>query len=111
MADTQQSKKTTRAERRAYWQSHIEGWKDSGRSKQAYCREHGLNPTSFYRWCGKLEGAETDKPRFVPLRLGVTAQGGYVVELVLATGGLVRVADGADPKWVSRLVRELDGSC
>ena len=83
----------------------------SGQSKQAYCRAHELSPANFYRWCGKLAGGEKAKPQFAPLRLPVASPGGYVLELILATGRRVRVADGADPAWVSRLVRELEGAC
>ena len=110
MAETGEGKKT-RAQARAYWQSHVDGWRGSGQNKQAYCRAHSLNPASFYRWCGKLEGGERAKPQFVPLRLPAVSPGGYVVELILATGQRLRVGDGVDPAWVSRLVRELEGSC
>lgn len=30
-----------------YWQPHVEGWRGSGRSISAYCREHGLDVKRF----------------------------------------------------------------
>ncbi len=53
MAETTPSKRTPRAERRAYWQGHLQRWRASGQSKQAHCREHGLKPANLYRWCAK----------------------------------------------------------
>lgn len=52
MAETRigQRKFGTREERRAYWRGHVEAWSESEQSKQGYCRAHGLNPASFYRW-------------------------------------------------------------
>ncbi len=104
-------RRTTRAQRRAYWREHIEQCKRSGQSKQAYCRGHGLNPASFYRWCRKLASGGGKAPAFIPLRLPLASEGSYLVELRLSEGRIVRVADGADPAWVSRLVRELESAC
>ena len=101
MAETQEGRRT-RAQTRSYWASHVESWGRSGQSKQAYCRAHGLSPASFYRWCGKVASGEKAKPVFVPLRLPVVSPGGYVLELILATGQRLRVGEGVDPAWGSR---------
>jgi len=45
-------------ERRAFWTGHVGAWRDGGRSKWAYCRERGLSPASFYRWCQLLDERE-----------------------------------------------------
>jgi hypothetical protein len=111
MADTQQSKKSARAERRAYWQSHMAGWKQGGGSKQAYCREQGLNPASFYRWHRILLGGEADRAPFIALRLPVRAAKGYPIELRLANGRRLRIGGDADPLWVAQLVRALETAC
>lgn len=32
---------------------HVKDWRGSGLSKPDYCRKHGLNISSFYRWLGE----------------------------------------------------------
>lgn len=39
-----------RGVRRAQWRGHVLTQLDSGLSAAAYCREHGLDAASFYRW-------------------------------------------------------------
>ena len=111
MAETNPTKRTSRVERRAYWQAHVEGWKDSGQSKQAYCRDHGLKPANLYRWCAKLGEGQRQGPRFVPVQLPVLAGNGYAMELELSGGRLLRIGADADPHRVCQLVRELERVC
>lgn len=40
--------------KRDTWQQHIQAWQQSQLSKKAYCREHNLNSTCFYKWYSKL---------------------------------------------------------
>ena len=101
----------TREGRRAYWQSQVRQWQRSGLSKQAYCREHGLKAASLYRWCARLRAGETTQPGFVPVRLPSVGANGYALELMLVNGGVLRIGAGADPLWVSQLVRELERGC
>lgn len=39
---------------RSYWEKQIKGWKESGLSQSAYCREHNLIPHRFTYWKQKL---------------------------------------------------------
>ena len=103
-------KKSRRTERRTYWQSHVESWKQSGQSKQAYCREQGLKPANLYRWCGRLLNEER-KPRLIPVRLSADQHPGYSTELLFPDGKVLRMGRDADPAWISRLVRALDQPC
>lgn len=93
MAAAQEGQKAVGAERRAYWQLHIEGWKRSGQSKQAYCREQGLNRGSFQRWCGRLLTEKPRQPRLIPVRLPATPAAGYALELALANGRVLAHCD------------------
>lgn len=102
---------STRDERRAYWLAHVEKWQQSGQSKQAYCREHGLKAGSLYRWCAKLHRGEKLKPTFIPVRLPRVTDNGYALELMLVNGGVLRIGADADPAWVAQLVRELERLC
>ena len=83
----------------------------SGLSKQAYCRDNGLKPDQFYRWCGKLSATRPSQLRFIPVHLPTIAQTPYAIELTLANGRILRFGNGTDTVWLSRLVRELDPPC
>ncbi len=102
---------STREARRAYWQAHLEQWKRSGLSKQAYCREHGLKAASLYRWCAKLGDGEKAKPGFIPLRLSSVVANGFALKLTLGDGRVLRIGTAVDPVWVAQLVRELERAC
>ena len=89
----------------------MEGWRDSGQSKQAYCREHGLKPANLYRWCAKLGDGQRQGPRFIPVQLPRLAGNGYAMELVLSGGRVLRIGADADPLQVSQLVQALERVC
>ena len=36
------------------WQLHVQAMKESGLSRAAYCRKHGLSYDAFTYWCHKL---------------------------------------------------------
>lgn len=100
----------TREERRIYWRDHIERWRQSGQSKQGYCRAQGLNPASFYRWQGKLDDIPKKTPGFIPVRLAKgTAR--YPIEVTLGNGVVVRLGNEADGGMVKQLLRELSRGC
>ena len=43
-----------RGERREFWRQHVRAWRQSGQRREAYCREHDLNPQTFNVWVGRL---------------------------------------------------------
>lgn len=34
----------------AFWKPHLDGWRDSGLSQAAYCRQHSLSLKCFAYW-------------------------------------------------------------
>ena len=94
--------KATGAQRRAYWQTHVERWRRSGQSVPAYGRSHGLKPGNLYRWSAKLAKDSATRPAFIPVRLPAVSRTAYAVEVTLPHGRTVRIAAGADPAWESR---------
>jgi len=43
------------------WKGFVEEWKQSGLSKDAYCLQKNLAPTTFFNWSKKLEDPELAK--------------------------------------------------
>jgi hypothetical protein len=110
MAETPPNKRTSRAETRAYWQAHVQRWRDSGQGKQAYCREHGLRAANLYRWCAKLGEGQRQGPRFVPVQLPMVGND-YPMELVLGGGRVLRIGADVNPQRVCELVQALERQC
>jgi len=66
---------------RAYWRTQLDDWKRSGLSKAAFCRQEGINITTFYYWCGVFKqshcsrdrkrstGGAAVNPSFVPITI------------------------------------------
>ena len=61
----------------AVWRQHLDTWRTSGLSQNAYCREHTLKAHQFSYWKRKLAASTTDhKPitrqksrAFIPLQV------------------------------------------
>ncbi len=62
-----------RAERRRFWEKHIEKWESSGLSQAEYCRQNGVNIKSFHHW-KRRAGHLCCKPVLVELPLPGTLQ-------------------------------------
>jgi len=73
-------KMLTKAQRLA----HVEAWRHSGLSRPAYCREHGLNYSTFMSWFRLETVAEEAPGRFIALCEGEDRTG--EVEIVLPNG-------------------------
>jgi len=65
----EQSTDTHHGSKQAFWQQHIDAWRQSGQSQQRYCQTHGLALATFGYWRLKLKKGSAGKPRFYPLVL------------------------------------------
>jgi hypothetical protein len=83
---------TQSKEKREKWSRHIQEWKNSGLTQQAYCNKHGLKSYDFSYW--KLKPAKsvenqaakshvaTQERSFVPVSIDpVSTPGGLVLHL------------------------------
>lgn len=52
------------AEKRRFWNGHIEGWQDSGLTQTDYCRQHNLIHHRFTYWKRRIV-----KPQEAPVSL------------------------------------------
>lgn len=110
--------------RREHWREHVRAWSESGETVAAYCRRHGLDRKSLYRWrralreCGEAPGASgvggqglvSRGPVFAEVRVrGCEAESSGAIEVVLAGARRVRVHPGFDAETLGRVVRVLEG--
>ena len=50
--------KTVKEPKESYWQKHISNWRRSGKTRDAYCKQHKLPLKTFIYWRKKLQAGE-----------------------------------------------------
>ncbi len=60
-----------------YWQKHLEAWRQSTLTQDAYCESQGLSIKTFYRWHRKEKEAMAAKSALtlVPISVGAPPAG------------------------------------
>src|SRR5262245_2129861 len=92
------------------WQQRLDRFPTCGLSVAAFCRSEDISVQSFYYWKRRLTAAPpspTPGPRLLPVHL---LAGPVPVEVVLATGIILRLGPGCDLAFVRSLVDALGSS-
>lgn len=105
-----------RVARLRYWRARdarvvVEAWRESGETRAAFARRHGIEPKRLSRWVAELEGPG-EAVRFHPVRLVEAArpdERGEPIEIVLGDGCSVRVPAGFAAEDLERVLRVLAG--
>ena len=100
----------SRADLRQAWQQRLDRFASSGLSVAAFCRTEELSVQSFYYWKRRLTPAlpsPQQGPRILPVHL---LSAPTPVEIVLATGTVLRLAPGCDLAFVRSLLDALGRS-
>jgi transposase-like protein len=85
----------TPSARHKKWQELIRQQEQSKLSVSAFCRERGFSDQAFYNWRKKLAADEPVRFALVDANLEGAAQPAPL-ELILASGDLLRIAPGTD---------------
>lgn len=102
---------------RAEWKKHVAAWKKSGRTAKAFAVERGLNAATLRWWASSLRReAPTGRRGAGFARLVAQAAGedgaraSSTVDVVLASGRIVRVRSGFEPALLQAVVAALEGA-
>jgi len=87
---------------RAKWLSR---WRASGQSCEQLARQHGLSPSTLYRWSQRA-GRLAVAPSFAEVRV-VGAVGGASLEVTHPSGCVVRVSGAVDEAQLTAVLRAL----
>lgn len=93
----------------AFWKPHLDGWRDSGLSQAAYCRQHALSVKCFAYWrrtLGSTLGVAS-MPAVVPIMVRDAPAADDHVEVRLPNGLQVRLSAGLDPARLVPTIRAL----
>ena len=97
----------------AFWAPHLDGWRDSGLSQAAYCRQHGLSLKCFAYWrrtlgpTRALSSAPTSMPAVVPIVVHDASMADDRIEVRLPNGLQVIMPTGLDPARLVPTIRAL----
>jgi hypothetical protein len=98
------------------WRDRLTRFPDSGLTVAQFCAIEAVSVPSFYSWKRRFAAeptlSEPAADRALPLLPVRLPPSGSVVELVLATGTVLRLGPGCDLAWVRALVVALgDPAC
>lgn len=92
------------------WRHRLDRFHRSGLSARAFCQRERLPESAFYFWKRQLAHrdaqAPSAPPAFVPVR--VVASSPPPLEVVLASGRVLRVPPGFDPAQLRALLAALE---
>jgi hypothetical protein len=115
-----------RQARRQWWRRQIQRQQQSRGTVAEFCRQHGIQPVTFYYWKRRLQddgaasaasfsvpqpqakplthGAPPSDAAFVPVSI-IDASGGGLLEIEFANACIVRLKGTVDPKLLRVAIR------
>jgi hypothetical protein len=105
------------SDKEQFWRDMLHLWQTSGQTIRAFCQAQRLSEPSFYAWRRRIiPQRERQQPAFVPVRVTPIPTTTIPLELVLASGPIVRVPPGFDADTLRQLLAVLhtlpeDASC
>jgi transposase-like protein len=86
-------------------QTFIEQWKQSGKTKVAFCKEKGIGYCTFNGWVKReKKKIEKSKSSFVALRIKNSAESIFA-QIILKNGTTVNIYQAVDSSFVSALLK------
>ena len=95
------------SDKEQFWRYMLHLWQSSGQTIRAFCQAQRLSEPSFYAWRRIIAKREQQQPAFVPVRVTPPPTTSIPLELVLASGCVVRVPPGFDADTLRQLLAVL----
>ena len=86
-----------------YWLKHIQASRKCGLSKQAYCQQHDLAPSTFFKWEKRLA---KQMNHFVPVNVMSPAED-VAVKITLPNGIALSLPVNSDPECLRPWIKTL----
>src|SRR5579864_8938846 len=103
-------------DKRTFWLTHIQHWKESNLKQVAYCTQAGINYSSFAKWKSELFPKikiENNKS-FIPVKINPTQSVNTIppqnIQIKLVTGHIVYLPTTMDMKQIAELIGRLSTS-
>jgi len=97
------------AEKRRFWQEHIEGWQESGLTQVEYCRQHNLIHPRFTYWKRRIVKPQETPVSLVQVNMANfhTHMGSSPLRLVTDNAYRIEIERGFDPVALQQLLYTL----
>lgn len=80
------------AQKRTYYEEHIEAWRHSGLSQVKYCDQAQISYGSFKSWSGKLKQSEAVETTFAEAKSSEAQDFGAILQISLPNGVRIGVS-------------------
>lgn len=91
-------------QKRSFWEHHLERWRQSGLSQQAYCHKNLLKPHQFYYWRRRIL-APQNKISFLPVTLPADPiRNPLAVRIHLSNGCAIELEGRDEPVQLQQLL-------
>ena len=90
------------AEKRAYYEEHVQAWRDSGLSQVKYCVHANILYATFKSWPSKLKKSSEIKPKFVEVKAAVRATHDTVLQISLPNGVRIGISSSDESGSVAK---------
>jgi len=108
MEDKRTSREQVLAEKRRYWEHHIQSWRASGLSQTGYQRKHNLPQWQFVYWKKKLDRAVlSNEVSLVPISLPQAMPAASLI-LVVNERYRIEISEGFQPAVLEQVLRVVD---
>jgi len=109
------TKTNKQAERQKTWQAHIDAWRCSGLTQQAYCDKQGIRPNQLWYWKRRLAPKADTTPNnsvkqpsaFIPLHVEHPPQATQGLSVALPNGIVIQGVTESTLKSLKPLLGEL----
>jgi len=96
------------AQKRRYWEKHVETWRASGMPQAQYCRQHNLKVHCLVYWRKKFVRQDHPPVPFVQIKLPEKFQLPRPAAIKIAVGSCrIEVERGFDPDTLKKIVHTL----
>jgi len=80
-----------------FWEKQIRSWEVSGKSARAWCRDQGINYSTFTYWKSKLSFPNNRTDNFIEIKDDATSVSrGFTGIEILCNGVAIKLYDGFD---------------
>lgn len=93
------------AEKRAYYEEHVQAWRDSGLSQIKYCEHANILYATFKSWPSKLKRSSEIKPKFVEVKAAVRATHDTVLQISLPNGVRIGISSSDESSLVEKVLK------
>ena len=104
MENRKASREHDLAEKRRYWERHIQSWRASGLSQTEYQRQHKLPQWQFFYWKKKLDRpAPSNEVSLVPIPLP-GARSEAPLSLIVNDRYRIEISEGFQPEVLEQVL-------